>query len=817
MNALFTDLRHAARGFRRTPGFTIIALVTLALGIGANTAIFSIVKSVLIRPLPYGGADRVVMVWGASDKGGTTWLSASEVKGYAEGSKAFDEVAGYTGGAANLTGGQEPERVVTAAVTPNLFRVLGVNAVQGRTFFLEDASAATPTAVIISYALLQRRFAGKTNVVGQSVLVNGSARTIVGVLPPDFRLPDEFSADHVTELWTPLSLDGPDLSGWGNRSFHGVARLRAAVRPAVASAEMHAAEERWVAAGFVQSSEKLRRNAVLVGDFVLGDIRGPMLVLVGAVGFILLIACANVANLMLARADERQREIAVRRALGASRGRIVRQLLAESVLLAVVGGLLGTALAFAGTRALMALHPAGVPRVGDVHVDLGVFAFTVVLAIATGVLFGLAPAIELSRPDLQRSIRDGGRTGTVGRGQQRFRDSLAVAQMAFCVILLIAATLLVRSFANLQRVDLGFDTRSALTFRLTLPQTRYPDSRRVIAFYQRALHEIEQLPGVRSVGATRLLPLTGTIGDWSISLEGHVAAPSENPNGDWQVVTPGYFGAMGLHLVSGRFLAATDDEAAPLVAVINETMATRYWPTGNVVGKRFRLGGGDPENKSPWVTIVGIARQVHHNAVTEAARAEMYIGHAQWAAAGASTPRGMTVVVRTAGDPMALVGHVRQTIRGLDANLPMADVRALQTVADNALSEPRFATTLIAVFGTLALLLATIGIYGVISLRVARRGREIGIRMALGARARTVLAMVLQRGLVIALIGVAIGTLGALWATQTLGGLLYGVAAVDPATFAAVPAVLATVALIASLVPAIRATRIDPAIVLREG
>jgi putative ABC transport system permease protein len=485
------------------------------------------------------------------------------------------------------------------------------------------------------------------------------------------------------------------------------------------------------------------------------------------------------------------------------------------VLLAVGGGVLGTALAFAGTRALSALHPAEVPRVGDVHVDAVAFAFTFLVAIATGVVFGLAPAIELSGPDLERSIREGGRAGTVGRGQQRFRDSLAVAQMALCVILVIGATLLERSFANLQRVDLGFDTRSALTFRLTLPPSSYPNSKTVIGFYQHVLDDIEQLPGVQSAGATRLLPLTGTIGDWSITVEGHDVAPSENPNGDWQVVTPGYFRAMGLQLVSGRFLTATDDEASAPVAVINETMAKRYWPTGDAVGKRFRLGSG-ADNTKPWITIAGIARQVHHNAVTEQARAEMYVGHAQWAAAGASTPLGMTVVVRTSGDPLAIVSRVRETIRGLDPNLPMSDIRALQTVADNALSQPRFATTLVAVFGALALLLATIGIYGVISLRVARRGREIGIRMALGAPARTVLAMVLQRGIMIAVAGVAIGTAGAFLATRTLAGLLYGVTAFDLATFAAVPTALAAVAMLASLVPALRATRIDPAIALRE-
>jgi putative ABC transport system permease protein len=813
MNDLLADLAHAVRRSLRTPGFTAIALVTLALGIGANTAIFSIVKAVLLRPLPYEDANRVVMIWRGGDKGETTWLSASELKGYAEGSKVFQDVAGYTDGGVNLTGGDGPERVIIAAVTPNIFKVLGVNAEKGRTFFADDATP-TPTVILISHALWQRRFGGVENVVGQIVLVNGNARTIVGVLPERFRLPRDFNGDRAADMWMPQSLDGPGLAGWGNRSFIGVARLRRGVTAGMATAEMRGTEERWAEAGFVRFNGA-RRNAVPIDQFVLGDIRGPMFVLVGAVVFILLIACANVANLMLARADERHREISIRRALGASRGRIARQLLTESVLLAVCGGLLGTALAFVATRAVSSLHPAEVPRVGDVHVDASALAFTFLIAILTGVVFGLAPAIELSGPDLQRSIREGGRAGTVGRGQQRFRDSLAVAQMAFCVILVIGATLLVRSFANLQRVDLGFDTRSALTFRVTLPPASYANSKMVIGFYQHALDEIEQLPSVRAAGATRLLPLTGTIGDWSITIEGHDAAPGENPNGDWQVVTPGYFRAMGVQLVSGRFLNSTDDETSVPVAVLNETMAARYWPAGDAVGKRFRLGTG-PDNTNPWITVAGIARPVHHNAVTEQARTEMYVAHAQWAAAGASTPLGMTFVVRTNGDPLTIVPRVRETIRSLDPNVPMSDVRSLQTVADNALSEPRFATTLIAVFGGLALLLATIGIYGVISLRVARRGREIGIRMALGAPARAVLAMILQRGVAIAAVGVAIGTVGALLATRALGGLLYGVGALDLATFAAVPLVLAGVAMLASLLPALRATRIDPAIALRD-
>jgi predicted permease len=812
MSQLLADAAHSVRRYLRTPTFTVVAVMTLALGIGANTAIFSLIRSVLLQPLPYDDAGRVVMLWNtAAKKGDQTWLSALEVKGYAEESRVFEEVAGYIDGAANITGSQEPERVGTAAVTPNLFRALGVQPAHGRPFFREDA-IASPTTVIISDALWQRRFSRGTGVIGQALMVNGIGRTIVGILPAEIRLPDEFRVEHPADLWLPQPVDVPGLAGWGNRSFTALARLKPGVTIAMATAELHAAERRWFEGGaFPNAVEPPSRMALPVRDFVLDDARGAMLILTGAVGFILLIACANVANLMLARSDDRAREVSIRRALGASRARILRLLLTESVVLAVAGGVIGSFIAWGGTRALVAAYPASVPRAGDVGVDGTVFGFALLLALGTGILFGLAPAIELSRPDLQASIRAGGRAGTIGRGQQRFRDALAVTQVAFCVVLLIGATLLVRSFANLQQVDLGFDKRSALTFRIVLPGDPY-DSPRAIGFYRQALRQLEQLPGVRSVGATRLLPLTGTIGDWSISIEGRPAARGENPNGDWQVVTPGYMESMGMHLAQGRFIASADDERSAPVAVVNEAMATRYWPEG-AIGKRFRIG---TDSTRPWITIVGVARAVHHNAVVEAPREEMYVPHAQWAAAGASTPRGMTFVMRTSADPLAMVSHVRQVVKAMDPTIPIADVRTLEMVTDRALAQPRFATTLLGLFGAVALLLATIGIYGVVALRVARRGREFGIRMALGAQANSVVGMVLSRGVTIAGIGVAVGTVGALAATRSLGSFLYGVGSLDPLTFAAVPLFLALVALAASAIPAMRATRIDPAVALRE-
>jgi putative ABC transport system permease protein len=634
-------------------------------------------------------------------------------------------------------------------------------------------------------------------------------------MPQSFKLPLDFSDERPSELWVPTDLHSPGWSSWGDHSLLGFARLRSGAVFARASADMAAVEQRWIRDGHwsKRMGESIpARNAVPMKELVLGDVRSALWILLGAVGVILLIACANVANLMLARSDDRHREIAVRTALGASRPRIVRQLLTESVLLSLIGGALGVALAFGALRALVAAHPLGIPRIEDVGLDILVLVITLLVTVATGIMFGLAPALELSRPDLSRALKEGGRTGTVGRARQRFRDSLAVAQMALSVVLLIGALLLVRSFVELRHIDLGFNRELALTVRTSLPLSSYPNDTAVIDFYRTLRVRLSQLPGVRAVGATRLLPLTGTIGDWSITLEGKPRAPGENPNGDWQVVTPGYFESMRMRLVRGRFFTDADNENAPLSAVINETMAKRYWPNEDAIGKRFHLGTAD----RPWITVVGLVGQVRHNAVTETARAEMYVPHAQWLAAGASAPRGMTFVLRTSGDPLAVLGYVRQTVRSLDPNLPLADIQTLERIADDSLSQARFTTMLLALFAALALTLATIGIYGVISLLVTRRRQEIGIRIALGARPGSIVNMVVRRGMTLAGVGVLFGLVGALLLTRVLTSLLYGVTRFDPLTFAIVPAILAAVALLACLIPAGRAATVDPVIALRE-
>jgi putative ABC transport system permease protein len=813
MDRLLADLAHGLRRLQRAPGFALIAILTLGLGIGANTAIFSLVKNVVLRPLPYGDADRVGMIWGIREKGEVTQLSASEVKSYASEVEGFEQLAAYmSGGGANLTGGQEPERVIRALVTPNLFLTLRVAALVGSTFSLQDSVSSIENQVILSHGLWQRRFGGQGDIIGQTIQLNGVGRTVIGVMPASFKLPLDFAEDRPSEVWSPLDLNDSDWRGWGNRSLFAVGRLRETFDHERTSAQLPVVEQRWVRDGHIQTREGFNRRVEPIQNLVLGDVRYALWTILGAAGVILLIACANVANLTLARSDERHREIAVRTALGASRGRIIRQLLTESVILALVGAVLGIAVAYGGLKVLLTFDPVGIPRLEQVQLDVGVLSFALLLSVATGVVFGVAPAMELSRPDLNQALKEGGRTGSVGRARQRFRDSLAVVQLAFSVVLLIGAALLMRSFVQLRRIDLGFTPERALTLRLSLPFASYAESRNVIDFYTTFRRQLSELPGVLSVGATRLLPLTGTIGDWSITLEGRPRAPGENPNGDWQVVTPGYFESMGVKLVRGRFMTEADDANAPLVAVINETMAKRYWPAEDAIGKRFHIG----TNEQPWMTVVGIIGQVRHNAVTETSRAEMYVPHAQWAAAGASTPRSMAFVVRTAGEPMAVLAHVRRVVRSLDPNLPLADIRTLERVADDSVSQARFTTLLLGLFAALALGLATIGIYGVISLLVTRRRQEIGIRIALGAPPGTILGMVLRRGLGLAAIGVVLGLGTSALLTRVLSSMLYGVSRFDAATFAAVPLLLAAVAVLACLIPAGRAATVNPVVALRE-
>jgi putative ABC transport system permease protein len=824
MDRLKQDAKLALRRLQARPSFAIVAILTLALGIGATSAIFSVLRAVLLRPLPYEDPERVVMVWNSWTGWRETWLSDPEVFDYRAGVQGFEQLAAYTTTSANLTGGGEPERLAVATVTPEIFDVLGVKPVVGRGFLPEEgrsggqreSNLSGNTVAVIGYGLWQRRFGGDRSIVGSTILVNGSPRTVVGILPAGLRLPKDYEVSVPAEVWLPLVFNPDSLGSRGSHYLFGVARLREGATIAQANAELRRVTQRWVQDGVVHAEAQFTAYARPVSDVVLGSVRPVLLVLVGAVVFVLLIACANVANLLLARSDDRGREMAIRASLGATRRRLFEQLLTESILLATAGGVAGVLLARLGLQVLLALDPASVPRVEDVRLDSAVLAFTAILTVLTGILFGLAPALKLSRPGVRAGsmadmLRDGGRT-TAGQARQRFRRVLVVAEIALSVVLVVGAGLMIRSFLALQRIDLGYDPASVLTLRMALPARDYSEPQQVVTFYRELQRRVKALPGVRSAGFVRLLPLTGTMGDWSISIEGRTRAPNENPHGDWQVVTPGYFETMGMQLVRGRFLQPGDHENGMPAVVINETMAREYWPNEDAIGKRFRQGTMD----QPFFTIVGIVRDTRHNAVVEEARTEMYHPHAQYPMSVGFAPQAMTLVVKTAGAPLRLVDAVRSEVRALDANVPVSEVQAMEHVVANAFSQPRFTTFLLVVFAGIALSLAAIGVYGVFSYAVTQRTHELGIRVALGARWSDILGLVLGGGAALALAGIALGTGAALLLTRLMRTLLYGVGTLDPLTFVLVPLLLAVVALLACYIPARRATKLDPLTALRQ-
>ncbi|MEX2283207.1 MAG: ABC transporter permease [Gemmatimonadota bacterium] len=811
MDSLLQDLRFAVRRLLSRPGLAAAAALTLALGIGANTAVFSLVRGVLLEPLPYDKPESLVMIWKPGFDSDQTWLSRREWVEYTRATRSFEHLAAYTTAAANLTEGAEPERVNAGFVTGNMFDALGVGALQGRPFSAVEDVAGKDDVVVLGYELWQRRFGGAPDLIGKTIRVNGRVRTVLGIMPPEFRLPLDYREERPTELWVPAAVDQANPGDFGDRSYFLVGRLRAGVNATAASADIRAATKQWERQGFIHNDDGgLDRDALPLGTLLTASLKPALLILFGAVGFILLIACANVTNLLLARSDARRRDVATQAALGATRSRIARELMLESSLLAVAGAALGVALAYGGLQATLAVTPVNLIRMRSIAVDAQVLGFSALLALVTTMLAGLAPALDLARVNLLSAMGAGGRGGgtTV---RKRLRHTLVIAQTALSVVLVIGAGLLMRSFVEMRQIDLGFDPGSILTFRLGLPQADYPEPERVVGFYRQLLDRIEQLPGVESAAGVRILPLTGTIGDWSISIEGRPMVPGSNPNGDWQVVTPGYFETMGVQLAHGRFFTDADDASGASVVIIDENMAREYWPGENALGKRFRLG----TLERPWMTVVGITKPVRHNAVVEEPRTEMYVPHSQFPLQSASAPRGLTIVMKTRGEPMALVGAARAQVKALDASLPVSEVRTLDQVAERALAQPRFLTLLLGVFAGLALTLAAIGMYSVIAFLASRRVQEIGVRMALGATRGRVVQMVLGEGVALAVAGVALGLIASAWLTRFLAAQLYGVQRLDPVTFVIVPIILVTVAGLAAWLPARRAAATSPLQALR--
>jgi len=807
--SIWQDVRYAVRGLARRPGFAAVVVATLTLGIGANAAIFSVVNGILLRPLPFAEPERLVQL-GQQDPYWT--VSEPEFMDYRRGARAFERVAAYAGSDVSLTGTGEPERVEAARVSDDFFATLGVAPARGRAFAPDEEAPGSGPApvVIISDALWRRRFGADPGIVGRSVIVNNAPRTVVGVMPPHLDFPSPRTA-----LWLPLRLNPDSLWTRNNHYLTVIARLAPGVTAERAGAQLNTLARRWMR-DFPETyfpDKPLTVAVTPVRDAILGATRPFLVALLGAVGFVLLIACVNVANILLARGESRRKELAIRTALGASGRRLARQLLTESALLAGAGGALGLLVAWLGARALVALAPSAVPRLDLVAMDARVLAFTAAVALATGLLFGLAPALRATRGVAAETLKRGGKGSATG-GSHRTRRALVVTEVALAVVMLAGAGLMLRSLAKLRAIELGFDQRDVLTMRLSLPAAEYDDAR-AAEYYRELTARAATLPGVLGAAAVRQLPLEREGDDgWSIAVDGRTPrAISEAPVATPAQVTPDYFRVMRIPLLRGRGFTAADRADAAPVAVVNETMARQLWPGAYPVGRTLRMFS---EGK-PWVTVVGVVRDVRSNGLLVDVPAVMYFPHAQTGASTYSTPRSMALVVRTAGDPAALAGALRRTVRALDANVPISAVQSMDQVVAGRLASRRFSTVLLGSFAALALALAGVGIYGVIAFGVSQRTYELGLRMALGAQRRAVLRLVVAEALGMTLVGLGLGLAGALAVGYLARSLLVGVPVADVPTLALVSAALAGVAILASALPARRASLVSPTEALRDG
>jgi putative ABC transport system permease protein len=807
------DARIALRGLRKSPGFALTALVTLAVGIGAASAMYTVVKAVLLAPLPYAAPEQRVMIWSAWKGVAKTWVSDAEILDYQRESRALAAVAGWGTTQQNLTGDGDAMRVGVGLVTANLFDVLGVRPLLGRTLGAEDDSPHAAPVVVLEHGFWRSRFGGDPGVIGRVITLNEVPVEVVGVMPEGFRLPTDFMTDGSapTRLWRAMRID-PERLARESHGYHAAAVLAPGQTAAAASAELAAIARRLTEQGHYHEAMEFSAFAVPLDDEVRGDIRPAMWLLSGAVAFLLLIACANVANLLLIRGDGRLREIAVRTAMGAGPGRLVRQLLVEGLALSVGAAMLGLALAAAALQVLVTIDPMLLPQLAPLRLDAAVVAFTIVLACLTALLFGVAPALRTLRVDLVDTLRQGGQQMTAGASRLRLRRALVAIEVGLAVVLVIGAGLAVRSLGALGRVDLGFDPDNVLTLEIGLPAARFDTPEKVVDFYRQLNERVRAVAGVQHAGLVRALPLATTIGDWGLDVEGFEEAPGRMANGDWQVVSDGAFEAMRTRLASGRWFAPTDTTDAMPVAVVNESLARMYWPDGNAIGGRLRVGS---DESRPWMTVVGIVADERHNGITELPRRKFYIPYTQWHLASERVVRNAFVVVRTSGDPLALAGPVRAAIRELDAHVPVSNVRSMREVVTTALATPRLTGFLLGTFAAIALMLAAVGIYGVLAYLVSQRTHEIGIRLAIGAGRGQMLRMVLAQGLTLAAVGLVAGLMAASLLARLMESVLYEVKPGDPATFAGVGLGLLLVAGVASAIPAIRATRVSPTTALR--
>ena len=803
LGTLWQDLRYGARTLLKSPGFTFVAIIALALGIGANTAIFSVVNSMLLRPLPFVDSEQLIRVYATDVKKGrndhpTSFLN---FKDWQKENHVFENMAAYAEASATLTGGETPEQIKGVVTSADVFPMLGVQPELGRSFSAQEEQPGSAAVVVLSYGLWQRRFGSDRQLIGREITIDGKSTTVLGVMPAGFKFP--LDAEN-PEFWSPHDSTNEVNQQRGARYLGTIARLKPNVTLAQAQAEMDTISRRLEEQYAANNTGRGVRLISLYEDAV-GSIRPALLVLLGAVGCVLLIACANVANLLLARATGRAKEMAVRTALGASRRRIVRQLLTESLLLSVLGGGLGLLLAMWGVDLLVAMIPASVPRSQEIGLDGRVLGFTFGISILTGILFGLAPTLQATKLDLNDSLRENGRGSTAGIRRNRVRSVLVVSEIALSLMLLVGAGLLIRSFQQLREINPGFKPENVLTMSFALPEAKYKDADSQAAFFRQLTERVAALPGVASVGVVDPLPLSGDNKSTSFMIEGRPAvAPSELPSVNIRKISPDYLHAMSIPLLRGRAFTGQDTKDAPRVMLVNETLVRRLFPGEDPIGKRVLQG------RRGATEIVGIVGDVKHRSLDVESGAEFYMSYLQ------SPEPEMTLVARgTTGDSSGLIAAVRNAVGEIDKDQPISDIKPMNQLLAESVAPQRFNTLLLGIFAFIALALASVGIFGVMNYTVTQRTHEIGIRLALGAQTTDVLRLIVTQGMMLALIGVGIGLAGSFATTRLMRSLLYGVSATDPLIFFGVSLLLAFVALVACYIPARRAMRVDPMVALR--
>src|SRR5882672_3185962 len=804
MTNLRNDIRYAIRSLIKRPGFTVIAVVTLALGIGANTAIFSAINALLLKPLPFPQLDRVVAIW---DKAPIRGIVHNEVAlanylDWRAQNQSFEQLALYRWWSANLTGVEPPERIQGFLVTANFLDAIGMKPIMGRNFSEEENQPGKDAVAIITHSLWQRRFGGDPNIINKTITLNSITRTVIGVMPERFNFPKG------SEVYAPLSMTSELVRSRDSHAYYVIGRLKPGLKLQSAQADIDTITAR-LEKQYPETNTDLGANVYPIVKDTVRLYDTALWVMMGAVGFVLLIACANVANLMLARASGRQKEIALRSALGASRWRIIRQLLTESLIVALLGGALGVLVAFWGVDLLRVANPGDAAKFAPGWYQLGinfsVLAFTLGLSLFSGLVFGLAPAWQVSKPDLNDSLKEGSRQAS--SGSHRLRGLLVISEVALSLMLLVSAGLLIRSFLQLVRTDAGFNPDNLVTMSLVLPAAKYKEEPQRAAFYSDLVHRVQAMPGVESAAAVNYLPLGGSNSSDAFLIEGVPEPPlGQEFVGRYRVCTPDYFRTMGIPVLKGRGFTEQDKAGAPPVVVVNETLARKYWPNQDPIGKRMRFTG--PIERNPWMQVVGVVQDVKHEMnlpITE----DFYVPHAQdaW--------QSMVLVAKTRVDPLTLAAPIRQEVGTIDKDQPVFDVRTMRDVRAISLALYSFSSVMLSIFAGVALLLAAIGIYGVMSYAVTQRTQEIGIRMALGARVRDVLKLVVRNGMSLAVIGVIVGLAGAYGLTRLLSSLLVGVAPTDLVTFSIVTFALLVVALLACYIPARRATKVDPLVALR--